>query len=485
MASDCLISLPAPDFTLPTILGKNGHEEILSLQDFAGEWLVLVFYPRDFSFVCPTELASFSHHIQDFQHRGCQVLGISVDTIETHREWLQTPTNDGGVGELEYRLVSDTDGQMARAYKVWSEEDAVAFRGTFLIDPAGIVQYQVVHNLSVGRSVDEILRVLAALKSGGLCPASWTTADGNIDTENALKPGRVLSHYRITGVAGEGAFGRVFSAWDLRLERPVALKIIRRQSRQSREAVLNEARSAASLLHPNICTIYAVEELEGLSVIAMELLDGEPLSTVLQRPISLADRLKLAEGIAAGLAAAHAKKIVHGDLKPDNIIVGPDFVPRILDFGLANRTSHSKRPPSMIGSNADLKAIEAACAESTSLSETWQMPLEGQIESSDNGGIRGTPAYMAPEQWLGNPATTASDIYGFGLILFELLTSNRALPDVDLQRILKDIQDPELPKRLAGHLPAELRPLCEATLAIDSTKRPTAEAIIAALPASL
>src|SRR5262249_4291269 len=157
--------------------------------------------------------------------RNCRILGVSVDSIESHREWLATPPAEGGLGHLQFPLASDSDGGVARSFGIWLPETEVSTRGLFLIDPQGIGQYAVVHNMSVGRNVNEILRVLEALQSGGLCPAGWTTADGNLDPELALRPGRVLGHYRIQRLLGSGTFGSVFAAWDLRLQRNVALKL--------------------------------------------------------------------------------------------------------------------------------------------------------------------------------------------------------------------------------------------------------------------
>ena len=178
---------------------------------------MLMFYPRDFTFVCPTELTAFSARRPDFDKRDCALFGVSTDSIELHREWLATPPANGGVGSLQFPLMSDPEGTAARAYGVWIERQQVSARGLFLIDPAGILQYAVVHSLNVGRNPNEVLRVLDALQTGGLCPASWTLADGTIDAEKALRAGTVLGSYRIREKLGSGTFGTVFAAWDLRI----------------------------------------------------------------------------------------------------------------------------------------------------------------------------------------------------------------------------------------------------------------------------
>ena len=227
----------APHFALACADARDEKRGLATSREYAGRWLILIFYPRDFSFVCPTELTSFSAHGADFRQRNCELLGISVDTLELHREWLRTSPADGGLGALQFPLASDPDGVLARAYGVWVDEKQVSTRGLFMIDPAGILQYAVVHNLNVGRSPIEVLRVLEALQTGGLCPASWTSADGTIDPERALQPGRILGHYRIRKKLGAGTFGTVFAAWDLRLERNVAIKVLKRNLSESRDAV--------------------------------------------------------------------------------------------------------------------------------------------------------------------------------------------------------------------------------------------------------
>ena len=179
----------APEFALACADARDQNRQAVRSSDYAGRWAILIFYPRDFSFVCPTELTSFSARWPDFRQRGCDLLGISVDSVELHREWLSTPPAEGGLGPLQFPLASDPDGAMARAYGVWVDQKQVSTRGLYIIDPAGILQYAVVHNLNVGRSPDEVLRVLDALQTGGLCPASWTAADGTIDAERACNRG--------------------------------------------------------------------------------------------------------------------------------------------------------------------------------------------------------------------------------------------------------------------------------------------------------
>lgn len=469
MVSDGLIASHAPDFRLPAIKSLTAPAFTVSLADYAGEWLMLVFYPRDFSFVCPTELTSFNVRLDEFEQRNCRILGLSVDSIETHAEWLKASPADGGLGELDFPLAADVGGAVSQQYGVWSNREQISYRGTFLIDPDGIVQYSVIHNLAVGRSVDETLRVLDALQSGGLCPASWTRADGNLDLENALKPGRVLGQYRLVNVQGQGSFGHVFAAWDSRLERSVALKVFKRQTRESRDALLSEARAAAPLKHPNVCTIYAVDEIDGLLVISMELLEGQTLTEYPSTTAPLAELLSIAEGIASGLAAAHAQHIVHGDLKPDNILIGHDGIPRILDFGLAHK---GRVAPPANGQTS------ATTTPPTPAPEALDQTVRMVVEQDQRIEVSGTPAYMAPERWSNQPIHPANDIYSFGIILVEMLTGRRVFPESDLAQLLRQIRDTTLAERLASNLPEALRPLCTKMLSIDFRQRPTAEEVL-------
>jgi len=134
---------------------------------------MLFFYPLDFTFVCPTEITALSDRYEEFVARGADVLGVSVDSVYSHRAWINTPREKNGIAGLKFPLASDITKQVSRDYGVLVEEEGVSLRGLFIIDPDGILQYAVIHNMNVGRSVDETLRVLEALQTGGLCPADW------------------------------------------------------------------------------------------------------------------------------------------------------------------------------------------------------------------------------------------------------------------------------------------------------------------------
>jgi len=162
----CLqVGKKAPDFKAEALVGDKF--EHLNLADYKGKWVVLFFYPLDFTFVCPTEILEFSKRTDEFKKLGAEVVGGSVDSVYSHLAWTKE------LGQLNYPLISDMTTKISRDYGILIEEKGIALRGLFIIDPDGILRYQLVHDLSVGRSVDETLRVLGALQTGELCPAGW------------------------------------------------------------------------------------------------------------------------------------------------------------------------------------------------------------------------------------------------------------------------------------------------------------------------
>jgi peroxiredoxin (alkyl hydroperoxide reductase subunit C) len=170
-----LVQKPAPDFKAEAVM-PDGSFSTLSLSQFKGKYVLLFFYPLDFTFVCPTEIIAFSDRAKDFESLGVQLLGVSVDSHFSHLAWRNTPRSEGGLGRIEYPLVADLNKQIARSYDVLIG-DAVSLRGLFLIDREGVVRHQVVNDLPLGRSVDEALRMVKALqffeKHGEVCPANW------------------------------------------------------------------------------------------------------------------------------------------------------------------------------------------------------------------------------------------------------------------------------------------------------------------------
>jgi peroxiredoxin (alkyl hydroperoxide reductase subunit C) len=171
----------APEFEMASTKNIEKLNENIKLSDYRGKWLVLLFYPLDFTFVCPTELTTFSDRYDDFEGIGAEVLGVSTDSVYSHRAWLQTTREKGGVEGLRYPLAADSTKKVSRDYGVLIEDKGVALRGLFVIDPEGILRYKVVHDLNVGRSAEETLRVIQALQTGGLCQAEWRPGQKTIN----------------------------------------------------------------------------------------------------------------------------------------------------------------------------------------------------------------------------------------------------------------------------------------------------------------
>jgi len=171
-----LVGKQAPDFTATVVLGNNEIQEITFSAFTKNKYAVLFFYPLDFTFVCPSELIAFGNRLEEFKKRDVEVIGVSIDSQYTHLAWKNTPVNEGGIGQVGYPLVADIKHEICRAYDVEAAA-GVAFRGSFLIDKAGVVRHQVVNDLPLGRNIDEMLRMVDALQfteaHGEVCPAGW------------------------------------------------------------------------------------------------------------------------------------------------------------------------------------------------------------------------------------------------------------------------------------------------------------------------
>lgn len=160
------VGQPAPDFLMEGVVGKEFKE--FKLSDFRGRWVVLFFYPLDFTFVCPTEIVGFNERYDEFKKRNAEILGASVDSKFSHLAWISNE-----LGDLHYPLLSDITKEVARQYGILIERQGISLRGLYIVDPNGMLRYELVHDLGVGRSVDETLRVLEALQTGELCPIDW------------------------------------------------------------------------------------------------------------------------------------------------------------------------------------------------------------------------------------------------------------------------------------------------------------------------
>ncbi|MDR2001241.1 MAG: peroxiredoxin [Zoogloeaceae bacterium] len=183
-----LVSKPAPDFTATAVFGNNEIKD-LKLSDYKGKYVVLFFYPLDFTFVCPSELIAFDHRLAEFKKHNVEVIGCSIDSQFTHLAWKNTPVEKGGIGQVQYPLVADIKHAICQAYDVEFAAAGVAFRGSFLIDKAGIVRHQVVNDLPLGRNIDEMLRMVDALQfteeHGEVCPAGWQRGKAGMKADSS------------------------------------------------------------------------------------------------------------------------------------------------------------------------------------------------------------------------------------------------------------------------------------------------------------
>ena len=265
----------------------------------------------------------------------------------------------------------------------------------------------------------------------------------------------MLSHYRLVEKIGEGGMGVVWKALDTRLDRHIALKLLPPEltadpERQRR--FLREARSAAAVTHPNIVTIHEIDEAGGITFIAMELVEGRSLRTVIGgQPIPIPEALRIATGIAEGLARAHQDRIVHRDLKPENVILGSDGRPRILDFGLAKLVEHQQ------------EALRSQL--SLEKTRTGEMTREGKI--------LGTPAYMSPEQARGEVVDARSDIFSFGVTLYEMVTGRLPFQgDSPIEMLAAILHKPAVPaSRVNAEVPSRLDDILGKCLEKDAKGR--------------
>ena len=187
--SKASVGKPAPEFIADAVV--DGDFKTVSLKDYHGQYVVLFFYPLDFTFVCPTEIIAFSDRYNEFKELNVAVLAASTDSKFSHFEWINKPRKEGGLGEMKIPVLADTNHKISREYGVLKEDEGIAYRGLFIIDPKGILRQITINDLPVGRSVDETLRLVQAFqfvdKHGEVCPAGWTPGKDTIkpDVKNS------------------------------------------------------------------------------------------------------------------------------------------------------------------------------------------------------------------------------------------------------------------------------------------------------------
>jgi peroxiredoxin (alkyl hydroperoxide reductase subunit C) len=175
-----LVAKEAPDFVASAVMPDGSIKDNFKLSDLKGKYVVLFFWPLDYTFVCPTEIIAHDHRMEEFKKRGVEVVGVSIDSQFTHFAWRNTPVDQGGIGPVRFPMVADVKHEISQAYGI-EHPGGVAMRASFLIDKDGVVQHQVVNNLPLGRNVDEMVRMIDAVqfneKHGEVCPAGWQQGD--------------------------------------------------------------------------------------------------------------------------------------------------------------------------------------------------------------------------------------------------------------------------------------------------------------------
>ena len=180
-----LVTKQAPDFTATAVMPDNSMKPDFKLSDFRGKYVILFFYPLDFTFVCPSEILAFDRSLATFNSKNCEIIGVSIDSQFSHWAWKNTPVKQGGIGNIQFPLVADLDKNISRQYGVLLDA-GIALRGTFLIDRDGVIRHAVINDLPLGRNIDEAVRMVDALqfheKHGDVCPANWQ------DGKDAMTP---------------------------------------------------------------------------------------------------------------------------------------------------------------------------------------------------------------------------------------------------------------------------------------------------------
>ena len=300
--------------------------------------------------------------------------------------------------------------------------------------------------------------LVPGLESGDLPSGSVERSDDGLSAEDELlrevasldaaspplAVGQRVAHFRVLSELGRGGMGVVYLAEDTKLRRRVALKVLASTAAfdpERRKRLLREARTAAAVTHPVIASIYEVGESDGRVYIAMERVQGESLrQLLLAGPLPPERTVEIALQVLRGLAAAHAGGVIHRDLKPDNIMLGPHGVVKLLDFGLAKRSSSPGAPPGSASLGGDTTTL-----------------VTGE------GRVMGTPAYMSPEQALGDPVDARSDIFSFGIVIYEMLSGQRPFGGNSSGAILGALLT-KLPPALPSIVPLVSEPLARVVM---------------------
>lgn len=317
-----------------------------------------------------------------------------------------------------------------------------------------------------------------------------------VSQQSLLHPGSTLDHFKVLKLVGRGGMAEVYLARDTKLGRKVALKVVLPQllsSKQSINRFILEAQATAKFNHPNIIAIYHVGEYQGIPYVALEYVEGQTLRLKLQRePLDLIESLQIALAIAEALKEAHRRNILHRDLKPENVLIDHDGRVRILDFGLAKfiggpeamRTAYTM----MTGAEPGTMVSWGPYPGSHSSTAGGGKPkTEILQEDDDENKFCGTPAYMAPEQWIGQECTTAADIWSLGVMLYEMVAGNRPFTETSIPALCVNIVSPEPlpPLDASAEVPEPISKLIQHCLTKDPASRPSAQEVVEKLAEEL
>ncbi len=477
------VGRPVPDISVMYAGARLSLAGDLKIADRRGRWLFLVLLPPDNHPGCAGEIAALEAHANVLRGRGCEVIAVASSPSSEPDPRPLSPWRGaaGTVGAL--RRAVDPDGEVARVFGVEGPVRASGCRAVFLIDPAGVLRMSQTADCCLGQGSLDPGRILAAFQGADDCPRKGSSA---LDLPAAPPPvlGGRFGPFVIEERIGEGAFSTVYRARDTRLDRVVALKLLQPGQHVDLAVVLHEAKVGATLSHGHVCTIYDVLESTGTPMIVMELLTGGTLiDRMVGGPLGTRRARSVVRGMALALQALHGAGVVHGDLKPGNVMFTADGVVKLVDFGVALLEGHRvvpTDPGSFSGSRSG-----ATVGEVRSSADADTVSARGQFEDLAEGTLPvvcGTPSYMAPELLEGQVPTPESDLWAMGVLVVELTTGLKPFRGESFVDLLFD-QLRSDPRRLAREVPSRWREVVRNTLSVDPRRRMSASELVRMLGA--
>jgi alkyl hydroperoxide reductase subunit AhpC len=470
------VGRPVPDVEMLCEVPGDRANRSLRLRDRDGQWALVAFLPPARHHGCEGEIAALDAHANLLRARGCEVFAIATSSraenpIDLGSSWH---AEGGTVGLL--RRVVDRDGRLARAFGVYGVVVESGCRSVFLVDPGAVLRFQLTSDSCLGQGIVEPSRLLNAVRASEECPRQLDGLPAGPAVAPAPVPGRRYGHFTVEERIGQGAFSVVYRARDTRLDRVVALKILRPGRHLDLAVMLHEAQVGATLSHPHICAIYDVLEATGTPMIVMELLAGGPLAERMKDgPLGSRGTQSVIRAIVRALRALHAAGVVHGDLKPGNVMFSDDDTPKLVDFGVALLDGRRLLPTGSGGDSDVRSGSTQADARGPADRDTDLARSEGAPASpAVLPVVCGTPAYMAPELLDGHLPTPASDIWALGVLTVELVTGRQPFSGEGFVDLLFSQRRSD-PRRLARQVPPRWREFVRSTLVFDPARRLSAD----------